>query len=231
MIPVIPASVIAKMVTLRFSEKQAAAVASMLSEVEAATEADIRTRCDPGETAIALAIARSKNADRQARFRQREVVVTLPDKPVTLPNPPIVTLHNVTERYETLPEPSRAPAFFIGEGVVTPLSGRTTSFLTPQTEKKPKRCTRLGNDWQPSSEMLAFAADAGLTEAEITRQADTIRDWSLSSKTGAKLDWLATWRGWIRRYLAERPKINGHKGGVVEALGRIHDGLSAERPS
>lgn len=197
----IPASIIAQMATLGFSETQATAVASMLSEVEAATEADIRAKCER-ESGLALALARSSNADRQARYRERHNVMD--------------TLRNVENRNETLRDASRTRAFSIGEEVSIPPENATHS--TPKGEKPPRRATRLPGGWKPDPEMRTFALNAGLTDFEIDREGDKICDWSLSSKTGAKHDWFATWRGWVRRYSENRQKpLNGNHGGSVGA--------------
>lgn len=173
----IPSSIIAKMASLGLSETQATAVASMLSDVEAATETDIRAKCER-ESGLALALARSSNADRQARYRERNVTQTL---------------GNVEKRNKTLRNAS-------------------------------SRACRLTATWKPTPEMVDFALGQGLTSREIEAQGEAMRDWSLSAPTGKKLDWLATWRGWVRRFLETRTKTNGNHGGVIAALGRLDFG-------
>lgn len=58
--------------------------------------------------------------------------------------------------------------------------------------------TRLPEDWQPTADDRAFAADAGL-DPEAT--AGAFRDYwrSIPGARGRKLDWPATWRNWCRR--------------------------------
>ena len=52
----------------------------------------------------------------------------------------------------------------------------------------------------------ALAVEAGLPVNQVERTWQEMRDWSLSSPNGAKLDWAATWRNWCRRKVADMPK-------------------------
>lgn len=70
-------------------------------------------------------------------------------------------------------------------------------------ETKPKRrASRCPDDWQPKPlpAELAASVDA-MPPGWIERQLAGMRDWSKSSPNGAKMDWDATWRGWVRREL------------------------------
>ena len=65
-------------------------------------------------------------------------------------------------------------------------------------KRAPKRASRLDGDFSPSDTMRSFARERGLTDREIALEGEKIRDWSLSSPAGAKLDWEAAWRNWIK---------------------------------
>lgn len=74
--------------------------------------------------------------------------------------------------------------------------------------------TRIDPGWMPTPLDRQTAMDEGLTEAEITRIADSFRDYWLS-KPGAqarKLDWSATWRNWVRREADNREKSRNGNG-------------------
>lgn len=74
-----------------------------------------------------------------------------------------------------------------------------------------KRASRLPENWILPDEFIAFAKSKGLSEGQAHAEATKMRDWSLSSPKGAKLDWLATWRSWINRKIEEQG--NGSSGG------------------
>lgn len=74
---------------------------------------------------------------------------------------------------------------------------------SPSTHKEnplrgQKKASRLPADWVLPDEWRQDALDAGLRPDRIDLEADKLRDWSRSSKNGAKLDWRATWRNWCR---------------------------------
>lgn len=71
-----------------------------------------------------------------------------------------------------------------------------------------KRARRMPADYFPD---IDYAVSAGLTPSEAKSEASAIRDWSLSSPNGAKLDWDATWRGWVKRALERRPRPKQHQ--------------------
>ena len=73
-----------------------------------------------------------------------------------------------------------------------------------------KRAVRCPDDWQPTAlgeplESQCQAMPCGWME----RQLANMRDWSRSSPKGAKLNWDATWRSWLRR---ELEKVDGRNG-------------------
>ena len=80
-----------------------------------------------------------------------------------------------------------------------------TSSLRSEEEKapsSPKRGTRIPDDFHPD---LEFATAEGLTRSQAEKEAANFRDYwtAKSGKDATKIDWPATWRGWVRR-AAER---------------------------
>ena len=61
-----------------------------------------------------------------------------------------------------------------------------------------KRASRLPADWALPEEWLQEAIAAGLSRQRALSEAERMKNWSLSNKNGAKLDWLAAWRNWYR---------------------------------
>lgn len=119
----------------------------------------------------------------------------------------------------TLPQPSSNVAATLPLGVsgqwkeLHPLHtldqvDATLPQLVPDSQDQvpPDRATRLPKawtlpeDWQAWA--LAFAAEQGwqLTPRQVQLRADTFRDYwhGKGGREGVKLDWLATWRNWIR---------------------------------
>lgn len=99
------------------------------------------------------------------------------------------------------------------------------------TIKEPsRRGSRLPPDWQPSAELLAFAASRGWGGARLADELDNFRDYwhAAPGAKGVKLDWDATFRTWIRK---ARNDQHDHRGGSrreseaerVERINRQHD--------
>lgn len=70
-----------------------------------------------------------------------------------------------------------------------------------------KRGTRLPADWQLPREWGEWALSEQWPESVIRAEADKFRDYwhSVAGQKGVKLDWLATWRNWMRN--SQTPKI------------------------
>ncbi len=47
--------------------------------------------------------------------------------------------------------------------------------------------------------MRRYAEQLGLSERQIDEQGELMRDWSMSAPAGAKVDWEAAWRNWVKR--------------------------------
>lgn len=69
-----------------------------------------------------------------------------------------------------------------------------------------KKGSRLRDDWSLPKAWGEWAVEQGLDELSIRREADRFADYwrSVPGQKGVKLDWLATWRNWIRKTLEER---------------------------
>lgn len=90
-----------------------------------------------------------------------------------------------------------------------------------------KRGSRLTADWVLPKAWGEWAMAEGLSEVCVRREADSFRDWWISA-TGAKaskLDWQATWRGWVRRKVDDQKRLmarRGASGGGLE-IGTIRE--------
>lgn len=71
-----------------------------------------------------------------------------------------------------------------------------------------KRPVRLPLDWALPEEWRQDAIAAGLPPQQIDREAAKMRDWSVNSAKGAKIDWRAAWRNWCRE-AADRERARG----------------------
>ncbi|MEW2911430.1 DUF1376 domain-containing protein [Leisingera sp. JC11] len=76
-----------------------------------------------------------------------------------------------------------------------------------KASSKNKRGTRLPEDWQLPREWGEWALSQHWPEPVIRAEADKFRDYwhSVAGQKGVKLDWLATWRNWMRN--SQTPKI------------------------
>jgi hypothetical protein len=63
-----------------------------------------------------------------------------------------------------------------------------------------KRGTRLADGWTPSADLIAAAAGYA-PSVNLATETENFRDWwrAKPGAGGVKLDWDATWRGWMRR--------------------------------
>jgi hypothetical protein len=64
-----------------------------------------------------------------------------------------------------------------------------------------KKGSRLSPDWQLPKDWGLWAIDQGMDELSVRREADRFRDYwiGVAGARGVKLDWLATWRNWVRK--------------------------------
>ncbi|MEX2741103.1 DUF1376 domain-containing protein [Rhizobium mongolense] len=75
---------------------------------------------------------------------------------------------------------------------------------TPNGVSK-KRAFRLAADWYPPAEWIDEAVANGMPGSKALAEAERMKNWSLSSPKGARLDWLATWRNWYKDKLEQKP--------------------------
>jgi hypothetical protein len=189
---VIPAETLVELATLGLPKEQVERVAAMLKSVELATQE---------ECGSAIASRRKADRERQQKHRSKSRDVTL------------ANVTNVTER-DTPPSreeynTTRAPAVIpvgISNDIPPLVNPQSPTVITP-TEKS-KRAHRLPEDWSLPDDWRDAARRKGLSDGEISRQADRMLNWSRSAKNGAKLDWYRTWLNWID----DAPRANARAG-------------------
>ena len=88
---------------------------------------------------------------------------------------------------------------------------KTKNDKNDKNEKKVgprKRGTRLPESWVLPKTWGTWALEQGLSENEIRFEAEKFRDhWTSATSKATKLDWLATWRNWIRRRIEDKAKF------------------------
>ncbi len=79
-----------------------------------------------------------------------------------------------------------------------------------------KKASRIFPAWTLPPDWRDWATGQGLDEVSTAREADRFRDYWLAKagRDGAKLDWQATWRNWVRKALEDR--AGSPPGGVVK---------------
>jgi len=73
------------------------------------------------------------------------------------------------------------------------------------SDKRPPNGSRLPPDWKPDEEQTEWARRER-PDLQIDKQAERFRDYWIAKpgKEGVKLDWVATWRNWIRNANPEK---------------------------
>jgi hypothetical protein len=107
----------------------------------------------------------------------------------------------------------------------------TTNYQLPTNNQQPiekeetivsskKRAVRLSADWQIPPDWIDEAVAEGLPRKLVLDEADRMKNWSLSAKGGAKLDWRAAWRNWYRDKIEKRRSRSdiGADGAVSDAF-------------
>jgi uncharacterized protein YdaU (DUF1376 family) len=71
-----------------------------------------------------------------------------------------------------------------------------------------KRGSRLSAEWFLPRDWGDWAISEGLVDDEIRSEADRFRDYwiGVAGAKGVKADWSATWRNWIRKFIADNRK-------------------------
>lgn len=85
---------------------------------------------------------------------------------------------------------------------------------SPPPKKKATKGTRISDDWALTDELRDYARTKGLSDGQITNEADKFKNYWLaaSGSNAVKRDWNATWRNWIIR-AAERAGGQSSRGG------------------
>lgn len=97
---------------------------------------------------------------------------------------------------------------------------------SPNPTKKPKRGTRLPDDWKPDEDLIAWVFDKrkDLDINQINNEIEKFRDYWIAQpgQKGVKLNWSATWRNWIRN---ARAGNGAHQQDNRSAAKRVSDKL------
>lgn len=90
----------------------------------------------------------------------------------------------------------------------TPISN--TSSLRSDVAAKPKKASRIPDDFRPD---LEWATSQGLTSSQANTEASKFRDyWAGKGANATKTDWPATWRNWVRSALERMPRAGPMNG-------------------
>lgn len=99
---------------------------------------------------------------------------------------------------QAMPEQCPLPSPLPSDKTIT----NSYELVTPQAENKKARATRLPNTWTLDDEFRSAALEINpqLDLQALSLMAAKFRDYwiSKSGKDATKLDWLATWRNWVR---------------------------------
>jgi hypothetical protein len=98
-----------------------------------------------------------------------------------------------------------------------------------EAKASPKKApfgSRLDADWFLPKAWGEWALGEGLDQGEVRLEADRFKDYwiSVAGAKGRKADWQATWRNWIRKHLADKPKDG--KDGDTKGGRRLHSWLA-----
>lgn len=88
-----------------------------------------------------------------------------------------------------------------------------------------KRGSRLSVEWRLPMPWGEWAVAEGLPEASVRREADKFRDYwaGLNGSKGVKLDWLATWRNWVRKAIEDQQRQTARRGHPNSGTPQIGD--------
>jgi hypothetical protein len=104
-----------------------------------------------------------------------------------------------------------------GESLVTYVSGEIISEAPAKPPPSKKKGTRIsGPDWMPQQKTVdrIKAAFPHISSEQLRNEHELFICWATSSASSnaVKLDWDATWSGWMRRELVKMPSHNGTNG-------------------
>lgn len=77
-----------------------------------------------------------------------------------------------------------------------------------RTEQKQNKGTRLPIDWQPTKDYIDFCKQER-PELDAVKVAEQFKDYwvAKAGSAGVKLDWMATWRNWVRNQKSLTPSV------------------------
>lgn len=113
---------------------------------------------------------------------------------------------------ETVSEPSRnqEPSVTLPNSSYSSAPAVAGAPAAKVEKPKRERGMRINPDWRPSEQDRQFARELGFTDAEIDRIYPRFVDYWIAKAgvNGAKRDWSATWRNWIRNeQVKARPTV------------------------
>jgi uncharacterized protein YdaU (DUF1376 family) len=102
--------------------------------------------------------------------------------------------------------------------------------ITPQAATPKKRVSRLPDDWKPDR---VYYDEAKILKPDMTDEwfksvAHKFKDYWIakSGKDATKVDWLATWRNWIRREVENAKTGSGAKKSYGEQRSELFDAVT-----
>ena len=148
---------------------------------------------------------RSKAAERQARYRERNKASQT------------VTRDACDEKSAPLDPPPNVPG---------PLN--TPPYNPPQKQEKGSaRGRRLPEDWQPTEKHFVLGKSLGFSDQAIREAADAMRDWADSNRhraVGRKADWDKTFNNWLRNNVpkSHSARDGPRKNNVIDAADALN---------
>lgn len=130
---------------------------------------------------VKASLAKNTNAERQARYRDRNKAS-------------LVTESNVTAVTDPSPDKEKSP---IPPKEINP---------NPSLRSQAARGTRLPKDWALPAAWGRWAQNEGYPDPMIRREAERFANFwqSKAGKDATKLDWEKTWRNWMLKF--DRPR-------------------------
>ena len=190
------------------------AVVAAISDMEAAAT---------GGAGVSSASTKSARTERNRRYYERRREASYSDGEASYSDAQDATKSHIktgeasdSDGVKTrTPSPSASPSP-PKETLPTPLKENNPSPpLTPPPARPTERGTRLPSPWVLPDEWVAWCREQWPTmpDAFIVRQSSEFADYwhSLPGSKGRKVDWLATWRRWIREAV-DRQRERGARG-------------------
>jgi hypothetical protein len=142
---------------------------------------------------------RAATAERQRRFRERVKANREEAAKGTSPTDSEINSNGVTNGVTNGPvtvSPTRPDPFL--KELPSEVPSQSVASLPPSNAKAPKRAQRIPDDFQPSREMVGWAAER-CPGVDGRRETEKFKNYwrAKSGRDATKLDWPATWRNWM----------------------------------